>query len=339
MKPKFKVGDKVRILDGSNIENYHGKFIGRMRKEIGKTVTISEIETDMHDKTIGYRMVEVNFVWDERGLESAAKECIVIYRKDNETIALDKTTGKKAVAKCSPEDTYDFYTGAKLAFDRLTGTEKKGEEPKTDTGYLNCFVECVKNEYGRKLVVDGFTVGKIYEVKNGIITDDNGKACIYPKMSIDHLCKTMGNTFKEVKKVKRYAKAGEYVEVVAAYSVPVTDGKPDYKNGDIVKIIHVENTYGQVRFANGTDAYGRHKLLNANEYVVIEGYELPKPKYYNGKVVCAETSFPWLTKGKIYEIKDGILTYDNGKNSLHSPFVSFDEFEKTFRSEFIEIKE
>lgn len=50
----------------------------------------------------------------------ASKNCIVIYSNGTETIALNKATGEKAVAKCSPDDTYDFYTGARLAFDRLT---------------------------------------------------------------------------------------------------------------------------------------------------------------------------------------------------------------------------
>jgi len=51
--------------------------------------------------------------------EHNSKDCIVIYRKGSETIALNKATGEKAVAKCSPDDTYDFNTGARLAFDRL----------------------------------------------------------------------------------------------------------------------------------------------------------------------------------------------------------------------------
>lgn len=49
------------------------------------------------------------------------KDTIVIYRKDNEVIALNKATGDKAAAKCSPEDEFDFYVGAKLAFQRLLG--------------------------------------------------------------------------------------------------------------------------------------------------------------------------------------------------------------------------
>lgn len=49
-------------------------------------------------------------------------ETIVIYRKDSEVIALDKRTGNKAVAKCHPEDEFNFETGAKLAFERLLVT-------------------------------------------------------------------------------------------------------------------------------------------------------------------------------------------------------------------------
>lgn len=52
-------------------------------------------------------------------------ECIVIYRNGSETIALNKATKEKAVAKCSPSDTYDFAVGAKLALERLTGKEEK----------------------------------------------------------------------------------------------------------------------------------------------------------------------------------------------------------------------
>lgn len=46
-------------------------------------------------------------------------ETIVIYRNDREVIAIDKSTGKKATAKCDPWDRFDFHTGAKLAFSRL----------------------------------------------------------------------------------------------------------------------------------------------------------------------------------------------------------------------------
>lgn len=93
-------------------------------------------------------------------------ECIVIYRKENETIALNKRTGKKAVAKCSPEDEYNFTTGAKLAFERLTGTEESKSEEKTESYYSGKVVAISKAE--------GFTIGKIYEFVKGFTKDDDG---------------------------------------------------------------------------------------------------------------------------------------------------------------------
>lgn len=49
------------------------------------------------------------------------KDTIVIYRNDNRVIALDKSTGEKAEARCNPTDKFDFHIGARLAFDRLMG--------------------------------------------------------------------------------------------------------------------------------------------------------------------------------------------------------------------------
>ena len=87
-------------------------------------------------------------------------ECIVIYRKDNEVIALDKRTGNKGVARCNPADEFNFETGAKLAFERLMSPE----EPKV---------------YNGKFVVTApakdLTVGRIYEIKDGYFTNDEGK--------------------------------------------------------------------------------------------------------------------------------------------------------------------
>lgn len=54
-------------------------------------------------------------------------ETIVIYRKDNEVIAVDKRNNKTAKAICSPKDTFDFLTGAKLAVARLDHHFKVGD--------------------------------------------------------------------------------------------------------------------------------------------------------------------------------------------------------------------
>lgn len=64
----------------------------------------------------------------------------------------------------------------------------------------------------------------------------------------------------------------------------------------------------------------------------------PKPKYYNGKVVCIKSFSGLTTKGKIYEFVDGHLTYDNGDKSCDAVH-SFEDIGKSFVSEFIEVVE
>lgn len=122
---EFKVGQKYKVLDGVS--------------EAGNIIEITNVKKDEIFNTdyISYKTIKGNKGisggnnFDNKStfskcLELIAdkKECIVIYRKGNETIALDRSTGEKAVAKCSPEDTYDFNTGAKLAFERLIGEKE-----------------------------------------------------------------------------------------------------------------------------------------------------------------------------------------------------------------------
>ena len=131
-KAKFKVGDKVRILDGSKIDNYTGGWsLWGMQEDVGKVVTIKEVRK-YDDGRIGYRMNEIVCVWDERGLELVEskdkdKETIVIYRDGQQVIAFNKKTKEKAVAKCNPSDKFDFKIGAGLAFDRLMHKFKIGD--------------------------------------------------------------------------------------------------------------------------------------------------------------------------------------------------------------------
>ena len=74
-------------------------------------------------------------------------------------------------AKCSPDDRFDLYTGCELALRRALGVQKdEPEKPK----YYNGKMVCVEN--------GGYywwTVGKIYEYKDGIVTADDGDK--YPK--------------------------------------------------------------------------------------------------------------------------------------------------------------
>lgn len=72
---KFKVGDKVRILDGSKIKRYTGGWNKEhMSKHIGRAYKIEVVHEHWGDSPCaGYRLdirgISQHAVWDERGLE------------------------------------------------------------------------------------------------------------------------------------------------------------------------------------------------------------------------------------------------------------------------------
>ena len=121
---KFKIGDKVRILDGSKIKNYTGGYFHDHRKHVGEIATICNVVDVYTDGRIGYKLDGSIYTWDERSLKPASNT-IVVYQKDDKTVvALNKSTGETAEARCNPTDKFNFDTGAKLAFDRLLERKK-----------------------------------------------------------------------------------------------------------------------------------------------------------------------------------------------------------------------
>ena len=61
---KFKVGDKVRVLDGSNIENYNCGWVESMHEFVGEMFTVKYVYSG-HAVSLEGNI----FTWDERGLE------------------------------------------------------------------------------------------------------------------------------------------------------------------------------------------------------------------------------------------------------------------------------
>lgn len=112
---ELKVGKKYEVTAKGMEE---GNIIEITAINGGKSATYKTIK----GVNRGSNTFEINSPFGKL-LKPLEKECIVIYRNGSETVALDKCTGKKAVATCSPDDTYDFNTGAKLAFERLTQPE------------------------------------------------------------------------------------------------------------------------------------------------------------------------------------------------------------------------
>ena len=166
MANKFRVGDIVRGKENSgytiaNEEMIQGQVIKILNpKEDGPLSCFGDIKIKILEHTnpifVGGEHTVNSKYFD---LVKRNNSAIVIYQKGNEVIALDKSTGKKATAKCSLEDEFNFSTGAKIAFNRLMA------EPQL----LNTRI-CITRRTGPY----NLTVGKIYEIKDGRFQDDDG---------------------------------------------------------------------------------------------------------------------------------------------------------------------
>lgn len=157
---KFKVGDRVRGISRAT-KGYEGVVVevdsGSQRDDIlcrfknfhghnGNGVTKRGKDYDTSD----------HWYVQPHWIELIKDETIVIYRKDDKVIALDKRTGKKTEAKCHPDDKFNFETGAKLAFERLLEEPEKKEER-----YYNGKIIFTKGDHVF------FKTGHIYEIIDG----------------------------------------------------------------------------------------------------------------------------------------------------------------------------
>lgn len=167
----FKVGDRVRIV--KNVSHC---------AEIGATgVICCEFKNGLLDYGVCFDEADPRFhncigncekdrgqfvMVDEIEKITTCDEKIVITTVGKTTLARLYENGevtKTAEAKCSPSDKFDFAVGAKLAFERLN---EKTEPKKFFNGKAVCIEKA--NDYC------AYTVGKIYEFKDGKTTLDNG---------------------------------------------------------------------------------------------------------------------------------------------------------------------
>ena len=96
-----------------------------------------------------YTILEFSdFEWDNKNTK---RKPVIIYRNGQDVIALDKETGEKAVAKCHPNDEFDFAIGAKIAFGRLYHSQdyiSEGNEAKCKPKFqVGDRVRCIKRDY------------------------------------------------------------------------------------------------------------------------------------------------------------------------------------------------
>lgn len=165
-KHKFKVGDRYK--SGYFADN---DAVIEITEISGGTVFYK----DVVGESIGLKHFQIGSIF------SAALEkvdtTIVIYRNDNKVVALDKSTGEKAEAKCNPADEFDFRTGAKLAFNRLMG-----EDVKIDNGVREVKRKAKVGEYVKIVDAHPYLIpyknGDIFKVistsKTGVVIEKDG---------------------------------------------------------------------------------------------------------------------------------------------------------------------
>lgn len=171
---KYKVGDKVRIVDHRTDNMNH---FGEMDKWLGKVMTIRRLFLS------GYRMEEDcgenygrGWYWIDSmisGLAEPEREpCTVELRFDGViTTATLKRSGrdvKTAEARCNPKDTYSRAEGARVAVERLFAKKRKEDKSKESKPKMwDKFVVTKKDgKYGH-LFNTGEIVTLIKVLKNG----------------------------------------------------------------------------------------------------------------------------------------------------------------------------
>lgn len=236
VKRKFKVGERYK---------------SKMLFDNGAVIEITEINGDFVSykdvvrETIGRKMFEIGSPFSDNleKVEKVESETIVIYRKDNKVIALDKSTGEKSEAKCNPADEFDFRTGAKLAFNRLMG-----EDVKTDNG-----VRKVK----RKAKVGEYI--KIVDAKPFLIPYENGE--ILRVIGVKDSGCTVENSDKRL-----YAWHSEYV-VLENYKPEEKAKEEDNSEihvGDMVEVTHRGKCYSTYYKWSGLGRYKQNYVCGVS---------------------------------------------------------------------------
>ena len=189
MKYKFNIGDRVKVLDGSKIENYTCGWA--MKEAIGEEGVITNrhaigkrpayrIKFD-DDSELYNRFGTCEF--DERGLVGINTiNFTIVGRRVISQMCGPKGVIVESEARCHPDDEFDLKTGINIALDRLL--EK--------ISLYNGKVVCIENTCYVKFA---FTKGKIYNVVDGEIKDDNGKTFIKSIRSLDKLENIKGLAF------------------------------------------------------------------------------------------------------------------------------------------------
>lgn len=290
---KYKKGDKVKIV--KNTCNHFSK--------IGNIITLTDI----------WRIDGNEVKWNYK------ESCGYITEDDVEPYVESETTdGWRVVNRPAKKGDYIRLVTKVFTFDKIGDILKvysvdgcvqvadrdcphrTGEyDPDYLWNYAKYQYEVVERVYkpGDKVKIVGNTCYHGYATGDIVTIDEIFKASTFPNETCWRT-KEKGYFIRECDVEPCSYKPGDKVEIIGnccSHSVAI---------GKVVTLKNKCNEY----CGDNTDAWD------------IEGYycyvcerdfkpytEPPKPKYYNGKVVCIETEDKYFTVGKVYEFVDGIV--------------------------------
>lgn len=191
---KYKVGDKVRVRADlkTGVRYYtadkkvHNYVVNAMKGLEGRVVTISgkTPSGQYHVKECPYGIFG-EYCWTDEMFEPVAEACdkkIVITADGMKTIARlydGNKIVKTATAKCSPDDTFDFAEGARIAFVRLfVEGETKAAKPRIEVGKYYRYVDEIRPFAGIIKIIGKEGREYFYDVVEGM-KDDTGRHCFY----------------------------------------------------------------------------------------------------------------------------------------------------------------
>lgn len=223
-KRKFKVGErytsKLFVDKGAVIE---------ITKISGDVVSYKDIA----GRTYSVKNFEIGSLFSDM-LKKVGSETIVIYRNDNKVIALDKSTGEKAEAKCNPADEFDFRTGAKLAFNRLMGEDVKPDNGVREVKRKAKVGEYIKVVYAMPCLIP-YKNGDIFKV-NCVTTS----GCICKKSE-----ENVGLWHREYVVLENYKPEEKSQE----------DDDSEIRVGDMVEVTHSGHCYSSYDKWSGLGSY------------------------------------------------------------------------------------
>lgn len=316
----FKVGQRYLVSKESTLE-------------AGNVIEI----TSVHNGCVDYKTVKpkgFHVLKDSFGTESIFSQClelfeeksdpIIIYSKGSEVIALDKSNGEKGIAKCCPTDTFDFRIGAKLAFERLLGEDKKEVREVKRKAKVGEWVKVLHTSYFGEINKTPYITQCVEIMRNG-----------------DKIAR-LKDVGKNNKEILGFCE-NEYV-VLENYQPPKEEEKePVFEKGK--RYIFDKDTYiarnGFERFWSKA-CYGMEVKVESEILGYVGRYRIhpswcieiteETPKLYNGKVVCVSEDGLGFSKGKIYNVRNGEIKRDDNETfPMSSKIKSFEDLEEYFK--------